>query len=778
MAQEMNRRTTLGRSTRLTSHSALLKGALILGLGLWSATPTLASKVRAFRAAEASHFLAGEFDGVSVGPLGKLRLASALERVTGVEEPFLLSATGDGSGGWVLGTGNSGKVLHVSAEGELRELFATEEPEVFAVWVDGDAVYAAGSPDARVYRASLDEPAAGATMIFDTGERYAWALGRESGARGSSRLLIATGINGQLIAVEESTGTSEVVYDSEDVHLRTLLVRDDDVLVGTVGEGRILSLQNQGASPWSARTLHDAEQPEITSLTAGPNGSIFAAAVASEASLAQLTPPAAGQDASGAAAPAAGTRPTGFEGARSVVLEIDQDGTVEERGSFKKETVYSVLWTQTGATTGQLWIATGQEGKLYRSRGSEVVLERDLDELQLMQLMNGAPGEAGSRLSVATTNGAAVYRTTAQEVSEGVYFSKVLDAKFPARFGTLHYEAALPKGAAVTFAVRSGLSAFPDDTWSEWVDVSSGSASDQRGGLSDLDLKTVPRGRYVQWKATLKRGNGRNTDGAGPELSVVELTYAQENRRPEITKLEVLSPGVILVNSSFNPSNQVFEPNSTNREGIFNSLDKPAVDKKARSKELWKLGYRTIRWEAKDPNADELRYKVALREEASNRWYTIADEVKQKTWGFDSTVLPDGLYRVRLSAHDGVSNIKGQERDAERVSGLVVVDHTAPMLEEQTMITDHRAADPTQGRAGVEWRLFSLVIEDQLSPLRKIEVSHDAGPWQELIPDDGMLDSRRESVVVETQVADAPSLVLLRVTDTAFNSTVIQLQAP
>ncbi len=779
MAQERYRWFNIRQRNALTRGVASISFVVALCALVAAAAPSFASKVRAFRAAEASDFLAGELDGVSVGPLGKLRLASALEKVAGVEEPFMLSAARDGRGGWVLGTGNSGKVLHVSSTGVVRELFATEEPEVFAVWVDGDRVYAAGSPDARVYHSSLDQSTTEATMILDTGERYVWALGRELGADASGRLLVATGINGKLLAFDETSERSEVVYDSADAHLRTLLVRDDDVLVGTVGEGRILSLKAHGTAPWAARTLHDAAQPEITSLTPGPNGSVFAAAVASEASLAQLpTPATADGDSNGAATPAAGTRPSGFEGARSVVLEIDADGTVEERGSFKKETVYSVLWTGNDETGGQLWIATGQEGKLYRSHGSEVVLERDLDELQLMQLL-GLDGGQGAGFSIATTNGAAVYRTSDRQLTEGVYSSKVLDAKFPSRFGTLHYEAALSRGSSVAFAARSGLSAFPDDTWSAWVNVEQAPGAAAQGALPDLDLTAVPRGRYVQWKATLERGNGRNASDVGPELSMVELTYEQENRRPEITKLEVLSPGVVLVGSSFNPSNQVFEPTNTNRDGIFTSLEKPAEDKKSRSKELWKLGYRTIKWEVKDPNDDELRYAVALRSETETRWYTIADEITQTSWGFDSTVLPDGLYRVRLAADDGLSNAKGRKREAERVSGIVVIDHTAPVLKEQVVITDHRVAVPEQQKPASEWKHLVLSVEDQLSPIRKIEVSRDAGEWQELIPNDGMLDSRRETVTVETPAGDARAgLLLLRMSDAAFNSTVIQLQVP
>ena len=56
------------------------------------------------------------------------------ERLTALAEPFVLSAAPHPDG-WVVGTGNSGKVLLVGRDGKVKELFATAEPEVFAVWV-------------------------------------------------------------------------------------------------------------------------------------------------------------------------------------------------------------------------------------------------------------------------------------------------------------------------------------------------------------------------------------------------------------------------------------------------------------------------------------------------------------------------------------------------------------------------------------------------------------------------------------------------------------------
>lgn len=731
--------------------------------------------MQSFRLASSSDFLTGTFDGVSVGPLGTLRLARALDKVASIDEPFLFTADVDGER-WVLGTGSQGRVLHVTPEGSVEELFATAEPEVFAVLVEPDAIYAAASPEAKVYR--YDRASGEASVVFDPGTQYVWALARE-GNRRDGRLLVATGTEGKLFAFDESSSESSLLYDTGDVHVRTMLVRDDDVLIGTVGEGRILSLRPRTAAErstddepaasaraeWVGRTLYDALQPEITSLTAGANGVVYAAAVASEASLAQLAPSNGGQNGAGQqnadTPPPAGTRPASFEGARSVVLEMAADGTVQARGEFTKETVYSLLWeNRAGATEsadgGVLWVATGQEGKLYRSRGDEMVLERDLDELQIVQLL---PGSEGTTL--ATTNAASLYRTSSRDQAEGTYTSKVLDAKHPARFGTLHVEGRTTGNAKLSFAMRTGLSAFPDDTWSQWIEL--GSPPDSVG-VPDLDLGSVPRGRYAQLRATFDRG------AESPELQVIEVSYLQENQRPKITEMRVLDPGVILVQGSFNPSNQVFEPPSPNRDGFFNSLDEPATDPKGRPKQLWKLGYRTVQWKAEDPNEDTLRYHLSVRpEKQSDRWYVIGRDIEKTSWGFDTTVLPDGLYRVRVEAHDGEGNAEGEAATTERTSGLVTIDNSAPTVARR------------QGSR--------IVVQDALSPLRRVEISRNASPWVTIEPVDGLTDSRQESYDLDAAMraldaadrragrpdADDSDLLLLRIADIAYNQVTVPL---
>src|SRR3954471_20363134 len=135
----------------MRARSAVL-GVALLGSLATAALPARATQVKIFQAQSPAAFLAGTLESVSVDSLGRIQLAPRVEKVASIAEPFLLSAAVHPDG-WVVGTGNAGKVLKIDRKGTVTELFAAPEPEVFAVWADPDGtVYAGTSPKGKVYR--------------------------------------------------------------------------------------------------------------------------------------------------------------------------------------------------------------------------------------------------------------------------------------------------------------------------------------------------------------------------------------------------------------------------------------------------------------------------------------------------------------------------------------------------------------------------------------------------------------------------------------------------
>jgi hypothetical protein len=733
--------------------------AVVAALLVSGAQAGRATQVKIFQTQSQAGFLAGKLEGVSVDALGRMELAARAERVASLGEPFLLSAAVHPDG-WVVGTGNAGKVLKIDRKGTVTELFAAPEPEVFAVWADPDGtVFAGTSPRGKVYRIPSAKGAP-AEIYFDPGETYIWTLGRA--ADGS--LLVGTGTQGKLFRVQ-SKAQGEILYDSDDTHIRSLKVLPGgDLLLGTAGEGLILRLGRSGENNGQVRTLYDAAQPEVVALAVAPDGTCYAAVISSEASLTDLTKDAAAAAATGANTTKADDatvtvtvtddsaatpgRKAG-SGPRSEILSISPAGVVESLWSFADDTVYDLLWRPDG-----LWIGTGLEGKLYRWSDRQMLLEKDVDERQIVAFLPGEPGP-----SFATTNAAALYRITAGTEKSGTYTSAVLDAGQVSRFGTFRWRGEAPGREALRFSFRSGVSAEPDRTWSAWTPWS----DDSR----EIPLSAVPRGRYVQWRAELRSGAANRS----PRIDGAELSYRQENLKPRIDLLSALEAGQILVPANFNPSSQVYEPAHPNRDGIFNSVGAPADDD-GRTKVLWKQGFRTLRWGATDPNDDTLVYDLSFRpaEEpsppAENAWMKVTEELKEPYYSFDSTVLPDGIYRFRLRASDRLSNEPENALVAERVSDPVVNDHTPPVLGEVKK-------DQQDGEARLR-----VTVRDALSPLREVLYSLDAQEWKPAAAADGLIDGQSETVLIpDASGTKKGGLVLLRVTDAAYNVTTFDLSS-
>jgi hypothetical protein len=716
------------------------------------ALPAAATQVRIFRTQTQAAFQAGTLAGVSLDSLGRIELAPRTARLAAITEPFLLAAAARGDG-FVLGTGNAGKVLAVDSKGTVSELFAAPEPEVFAVWVDPDGtVFAGTSPHGKVYRI----PKGGKGEVwFDPKETYIWALAR--GKDGG--LLVATGTQGKLFRVD-GKNEGKVIYDSDDTHLRSLdVLPDGDVLIGTAGEGYLLRLGKNG----QAQTLFDAKEPEVVAIATAPDGTSYVAVVASEASLTEMAKPAAAAapgkkggkgggsggsgepavtvtvegEGGGEAAPAPGRKETG---PKSEIFRLSPSGVVEKVWTFNEDTVYSLLWQD-----GALWVGTGLEGKLYRYENHQMRLMKDVDERQIVALVPGTGNSGGP--AFATTNGGALYRITAGREEKGTYTSAALDTGQVARFGSFRWRGEAPDGSSVRVSFRSGVSAEPDKTWSPWT-------APQEG--DEVSLAKLPHGRYVQWRAELRSG-----PGGSPRLYNTELSYRQENLSPHIDGLAVLEPGQILVPAAFNPGNQVFEPAHPNREGIFTTLES-APDEGGRVKALYKRGYRTLRWSASDPNEDKLVYSLwfrpAERREESATWLKVVEDLDDDHYNFDATVLPDGIYRFRLVASDRKSNDPQDAKTAEQVSEPVVIDQTPPAL--------------VQAEVGDD-KLLHVIVKDALSPIREAVLSVNAGEWKPARVADGLLDSKTETLILDP--APQGGLLLLRVTDAAYNVVTFDL---
>ena len=723
-----------------------------------------ATETRIFRAQSAAGFLAGTFDGVSLDAEGRLRPAEPFERLAEIGEPFVFAAAarvGGESAGWVVGTGNSGRVLAIDGEGKVSRLFEVPEPEIFAVAVAADgAVYAGSSPNGKVYRQARGAKPGEFEVVFTPGERYIWGLDFAP----DGELLVATGVEGKLFAVD-AAGRSRLLVDTDATHLRSLLARPDGtILIGTASDGRVLELSGKDTA--TLRTLYDSALAEVVgfAVDAGrpgapaglARGGVYVAILDSEAGFVETagaTPAPAAAEAE-KAEPTVKVEevatPTRRAGApKSEIVRLVADGRVEPIRTLATDTVFSLA-----VHDGRLWLGTGLEGKLLSLRDDGLVLEKDFDERQIVALRS-----RGGRLAVAVTNGAAMYQTapTAKHVARGTFTSEVLDAATSSRFGSLRWRGT----GAVRFAWRVGNALEPDGTWTEWTPA----ASAPNGGR-EFALGALPVARYLQWRAEFA------ADSTSSLVSAVEIAYRSLNVPPKLRRLSAMDPGEVLVAQNFNPQNQVYEPVHPNRDGMFTTLGATTPVDDGRLKTLWKKGMRTLRWEAEDANQDALVYRLWVRREsesaasatsaasAASAWLPMAEDLTSPNWSFDETALPDGAYRFKVEASDVDANEPGDGATAERVSEPVVVDSTPPRR-----LSARR--DPARPGAWV------VEIEDAGNPLRRAEWSADGAAWEPAVAADGMVDSLRETLRVSAPAG--ARFVVLRVQDAAFNFAVFEL---
>jgi hypothetical protein len=537
------------------------------------------------------------------------------------------------------------------------------------------------------------------------------------------------------------------------------------------------------------RTLYDSGLSEAVALAEAPGGTVFAAVLASEASYLDLAAPRpvgeAGKGSDAAAEPqatvsvegegdadaaAAGSRPSGAKGPRSELVAISAAGLVETVWTSQEETVFAMTWLGR-----RLFMATGAEGRLYSVEGVEgtppgaapvpplnVTLDHDFDQRQVVGIAADAAGTdrgAGSRGPDAglpmllTTNAAALYRLTERASASGTYISASLDSGLLARYGVFRWSGEMPEGTSVRLSFRTGSSATPDATWSPWSAAAEGVPA---GRGWEVPIPEIGNGRYLQWQAELSGVGGRS-----PRLMLAEASYRQVNQRPRIDRFGALDPGEILVPANFNPADQAYEPAGPNKDGIFTTLQPAVTGGDTRTKQLWKLGQRTLRWRVTDPNGDELRYTLAVRTEAGTpAWLPMADDVKEDFFGFDATVLPDGRYRFRLTASDRRGNGAKDELTAEQESEPVVIDHSPPVRERALR------------RDGV----WSVGVRDRLNPLREAQLSIDAGEWRPVAAADGLLDGQQETLLLG-DIPDSARLVLLRLADAALNYETFDLSS-
>ncbi len=712
----------------------------------WAVTP----QKWTFRTYE--DFLRGKFDGISLTAEGVLSLAPRENPLQGPTEEFYLSLARTSDGVVYVGTGHGGRVFKLDREGKGELYFQASEMDVTALTVDPNGVlFAATSPQGKVYR--IAEKGKGAEF-FNPAEKYIWDLMFE----GSGNLLAAVGENGGIYTITP-TGEGRMILKSQENHILCLKRdRNGDLVAGSGGGGAVYRI-SQGAA---ARVVFETPYEEVRALAIDGQGSILASAGGAPKSRKEevvSAPPAPGGGAEVAisvsaaqAAPAGGStaaaagqaRITGISAAPvrepGALYKIWPDGRTKRLWSSPDELIYSLSWNETDKT---VLFGTGPKGRIYaldRDEKLSLVLQKTSEQIYALEA-------AEAKLYIVADNPPQISTLTVEGRPSGEFLSPVLDARLPASWGRVSWEASLPQGTILQVQSRSGNTAEPNAAWSDWSPPY---------GKAEGEAVLSPRGRYLQLKLVLKTGtSGRAT----PAVSRLDAFYLPSNVAPAIARFELLPPHQVFLKpveqeeAIWGLESRVPDPPAGRRDDLRFAL----------AKKVERRGYQTAVWEAEDENGDALSYALWIKAAGDKDWRLLEDRWPEAPYTFATTSLPDGRYTLKVTATDAPSNSAENEKSAERTSASFLVDNAAPAV--KGLVVKREG-----GTLAV-----SFQVEDQFSPVLEARLLVRPGDWRVVLPEDGICDSRAESFKLNfTLPPGADRLLSVLVKDAAGNTATIK----
>jgi hypothetical protein len=690
---------------------------------------TVHAKVETWRQEGPGAFAKAHREGVVISDTGRVRLGHALAPLgaIGVERVWDLARTREGI--LLAATGDGGKVMgrEPKAGATWSTVFDSNDSQVLSLVVTPAGIsYAGTGPTGQVVNLTDSKHPASRP---DPKVQYIWDLACDA----QGNLFAATGPNGQLWK-RSTDGRWSLVYDSKASHLLCLAVGPDgSIYAGSDGEGLIYRISRDG----KATIIFDAPQSEIRTLLWGADGALYAGTAAEaggtntnrssmfltqgaapqllegpqvdggglpsgrsddevRVATAQNAPAGAGQSRPAGGRPQGGSAaPRPITSGDNAVYRLDADGVPREVLRFKA-LVHALAWVD-----DRLIVGTGPEGQLFevREHGHETAPIAKLDSGQVLSLL----AEPDGTLLVGTGDPGTIVRLSPGYAASGTLVSEIHDTKLVSRFGTLSWRAERPAETAIVVQSRSGNVGEPDETWSAW----SAEQTDPHKAST-----ACPAGRFIQYRVKLSTSNPRHS----PELRSVSLSYRTANLAPEITRLDI--------------------------------PDLSAADGAAKQTRL------NIRWEATDPNEDELNYSLKVCKDGWPEWIQLDSEpLTEKTFAWDTTAFPSGSYRLKLTASDRPSNSASDALSRERESLAFLVDHDAPSV----------TVTPKGSGA-------SITLKDALTRIVKVDYAVNGGSWTPIFPDDELFDSTEEKITLRIpDLSRGTHLIMVRATDAAGN---------
>jgi hypothetical protein len=492
-------------------------------------------------------------------------------------------------------------------------------------------------------------------------------------------------------------GDAQVYFDAPEQHLMSVAVAPDGtVYTGASDKAKLYKV----TAPGRASVLYDFARTEVRSIAVNQKGEVFAIANDIKSSSSAPARPKGG-DVAASPSPTAGKTK-----GKGTLYSFSPDGTPDQLLDDAEEHYTSLSL----GDDGRPYVGTGVGGRVYTvDAGHTSVMVADAEERQI-----GALVMAGKERYVVSSDPAVVHPVKGVGGPDAVWTSKVLDAGIRARFGQLSWDA----NGTLELSTRTGNTKEPDDTWSAWSNA-----------MGAPGLVTSPVGRYLQVRA-------RFAKDPNAVLNQVEVAFLTDNLRAVLTSVD--ARGVDGETGDDTPKASG-GPVTRRAETTLN-----------------------LTWKIDNPDKDDLRYRLQYRILGTNDWFDLlkpGEKLTKETYTWDTSDLPEGRYRVRVTASDEISNPPDRVTRDARESGVVLVDNTPPSIEALTSAGTH----------------VKGIAQDGVGPIARIEVAvAGSDEWFPYFPADGIFDEQREELDVDVKnlVKTLPALISVRVYDKASNFVV------
>ncbi len=633
-------------------------------------------------------WLGADAHGVRIGADGRLRLAPALRRVAQLPEGVVWAAISDGAGGAYLSAGNDGKLFHYAA-GQMKPLGQVKGGIVFAMVKLGPDLIVAPTGEGKLFRVT---PGGDVKPYAEIDAKMVWALS----LHGSELLVAGGGEKGAVLLLARENFSRRLAELPEETAF-TCMVSDGQGGLYLGSHGRGLVLHYSGVQTGDRlETLHATGFEEVRSLITH-DGQIFVGA----------SNGLANRFASGNLERREGYLAEAGVSTKGAVIRLDRNRVPETLWQSAQAQVFTL------STWGsQLLVGTGNRSRIFSIPLADK--GRDLDPFGVIQDLGTAQASAflgaGSNLMVIGSNPAEIHLLSESQATEGTLESRVLKGSPIADWGRAYLDFEAPSGTNVDLQYRVGSTETPDGTWSPWTPP-----------LRSGERPNLKPARFAQFRLRLTSSRG----GATPVVEGVRLHWGNRNLAPLWENVEIMPPGLVITRTA--------PPDDIGIERVPMDTQKllPALGYMGTEKRSFRRGAQAFQFKVSDPNGDQLQFRLRLLPEKGSP-IELEKVWKERFFTFDTLPVPDGKYRLEVTASDLPSQPFNLAETSTWRTAPFLVDHTPPVITEFTAIPEGE---------GVRVRFLA---RDETSILKEAAVSADGDQWLQIAPEDRVFDMKEE----------------------------------